>query len=101
MLIENSGDILNIVIALSIFLFTVFLVWSMYYMVKTLRNVSSIITGVKEKMDTIDKILNLVHDKLEKGSSHMAILSETAVRLVSHLVDKQTGKKSKSRAKKK
>lgn len=100
MLIENSGDLLNIVIALCIFLFTVFLVWSMYYFIKTLRNISNIITGVKEKMDTIDKILQLVHDKLEKGSSHMAILSETAVRLVSHMVDKQT-KKSPSKKKKK
>ena len=100
MLIENSGDLLNLVIAFSILLFTAFVVWSMYYLIKTLRNVSSIITGVKEKMDTIDKILNLVHDKLEKGSSHMAILSETAVRLVSHLIDKQV-KKSPNKKKKK
>lgn len=100
MLIENSGDLLNLVIAFCILLFTVFVVWSMYYFISTLRNVSNIITGVKEKMDTIDKILNLVHDKLEKGSSHMAILSETAVRLVGHLIDKQTGKKSKSKKKK-
>lgn len=100
MLIENSGDLLNIVIALFVFLCTVFLIWSMYYFIKTLRNVSSIVTGVKEKMDTIDKILNLVHDKLEKGSSHMAILSETVVRLVSHLVDKQTVKKKQSKKKK-
>lgn len=101
MLIENSGDLLNLVIAFSILLFTAFVVWSMYYLIKTLRNVSSIITGVKEKMDTIDKILNLVYDKLEKGSSHMAILSETAVRLVSHLVDKKTGKSRKKSKKKK
>lgn len=101
MIFETSRDVLNLTIAGAVALFTIFLCWMMYYFIKTIRNVSKITTGVKDKMETIDKILGLVKDKLEKGSNHMALLSDSAIKLVGFLIDKKSASDKKSSRKKK
>ncbi len=49
---ETSGDILNLVIAISVLLFTVFLVWTIYYVLASLKKVYKIVNeldkGVKK-----------------------------------------------------
>ena len=74
----------------------------MYYVIKMLRNISQMTVSIREKLELVDKILELVKDKLEKGSNHMALLSDSAIKLVGFLIDKKSksGKKS-SKSKKK
>lgn len=99
MLIENSGDLLNVVIAGSVLLFTVFVCWMLYYFIVMLRNMAKMTASIRDKLETVDKILHLVKDKLEKGSNHMAMISDSAIKLVGFLIDKQSQKKSSSKRK--
>ena len=103
MIIESSKDILFLTIALSIFLFTVFACWAVYYVIVMLKNVSRMTISAREKLEMIDKILKLVKDKLEKGSNHAAMISDSVIKLVGFLMEKQkssatsTKKRSKKR----
>ena len=97
---ETSRDFLNLTIAGAIALFTLFVCWIIYYFIKTLRNMATITTSIKDKMKTIDKILHLVQEKLEKGSNHMAMVADSAIKLVGYFMDKQSGGKSGGKKKK-
>ena len=96
-MIETSRDLLNITLAGAVGLFTIFLCWMMYYFINTLRNISTITTGVKDKMETVDKILHLVKEKLEKGSNHMAMVADSAIKLVGYFMDKKESQKAKKK----
>jgi TRAP-type C4-dicarboxylate transport system permease small subunit len=99
MFIDSSRDILNIVIAFCILWFTVFLCWMMYYFISMLRNANAMVKSVKDKMEMVDKILKLVKDKLETGSSHLAMLSDTALKIAGFVMDKQAGKSKRRKRK--
>jgi len=53
-------------------------------------------TSIREKLETVDKILKLVKEKMEKGSNHMAVIADSAIKLVGFFMEKQ-GKKSKKK----
>ncbi|MFA6382554.1 MAG: hypothetical protein WCX08_04790 [Candidatus Buchananbacteria bacterium] len=97
-MLETSKDLLLVVIAFCILWLTVFICWAMYYVVTMLKNFSKVTTSVREKMEIIDKILKLVHEKLDKGSNHMAVLADSAIKLVGFLMEKQ--KKNSAKKKK-
>jgi predicted PurR-regulated permease PerM len=85
---ETSGDILNLVIAISVLLFTVFLVWTIYYVLASLKKVYKIINdldqGVKKILETIDTI----KQKVNKSTSYFYIVGEVAKKVVNLMKDK-------------
>ena len=100
-MLETSKDLLYVVIAFAILWVTVFFCWALYYVISMLRNVSKMAISIREKLELVDKILKLVKDKLEKGSNHMALLSDSAIKLVGFFIDKQKTSKATGKKKKK
>ena len=100
-MLETSKDLLFVAIAFAVLFFTVFVCWALYYVVVMLRNVSKMTISIREKMEVVDKILKLVKEKLEKGSSHMAMISDSAIKLVGLLMEKQRTGSTKTKKKKK
>src|SRR3989344_5017668 len=98
-MLETSKDLLYIVIAFAVLWLTVFFCWALYYVISMLRNMSKITVSVREKLELVDKILKLVKDKLEKGSNHMAVLADSAIKLVGFFVEKQKSSKTKGKKK--
>ncbi|OGY45423.1 MAG: hypothetical protein A3A24_01820 [Candidatus Buchananbacteria bacterium RIFCSPLOWO2_01_FULL_46_12] len=97
-MLETSKDLLYLVIAFAVLWLTVFFCWAMYYVISMLRNMSKITISVREKLELVDKILKLVKEKLEKGSNHMAVLADSAIKLVGFFMEKQ--KKTSAKKKK-
>jgi uncharacterized protein YoxC len=85
---QTSGDILNLVIAISVLLFTVFLVWTIYYVLASLKKVYKIVNeldnGVKKVLETIDT----VKDKVNKSTSYLYVAGEVAKNIVNLMKDK-------------
>jgi len=96
---ETSKDLLYIILAFCILWFTAFVCWALYYIISVMRSVAKITDSAKKKMQMVDDILKLVKDKLDKGSNHMSILADSAIKLVGFVMDKQ--KKSTAKSKKK
>jgi len=51
--------------------------------------------GIKAKLEKADKVLDAVKERVEKSSSHLAIVAEGIKQLVMYLVDKKMGKEEK------
>ncbi|MFA6410420.1 MAG: hypothetical protein WCW26_02475 [Candidatus Buchananbacteria bacterium] len=98
-MLETSKDLLFIIIAFAILWLTVFFCWALYYVVVMLKNFSKMTISVREKLELVDNILKLIHDKLEKGSNHMALVTDSVIKLVGFAMDKQS-KARKSKKKK-
>jgi|AntRauTorckE6833_2_1112554.scaffolds.fasta_scaffold00060_8 hypothetical protein len=85
---ETSGDILNLVIAISVLALTGFLVWTIYYVVASLRKVYKIVHeldhGVKKALETIDSIKS----KVNKSTSYLYVAGEVAKNVVNLMKDK-------------
>ncbi|MFP4514705.1 MAG: hypothetical protein ACLFNO_01730 [Parcubacteria group bacterium] len=85
---ETSGDILNLVIAISVLLFTIFLVWTIYYVLASLRKVYKIVNeldhGVKKVLEAIDSI----KEKVNKSTSYLYVAGEVAKNVVNLMKDK-------------
>jgi len=99
---ETSKDLLYIILAFCILWFTAFVCWALYYIISVMRSVAKITDSAKKKMQMVDdilKLVKLVKDKLDKGSNHMSILADSAIKLVGFVMDKQ--KKSTAKSKKK
>jgi hypothetical protein len=96
-MLTTSTDLLLVVIAFCILWLTIFICWSMYYVVVMLRNFSKMTVSVREKLELVDKILKLVHEKLEAGTNHMSIIADSALKLVGFLMEKQSKASGKKR----
>jgi len=70
-------------------------------MITMLRNASKMTASIREKLELVDKILKLVKDKLEKGSNHMALISDSVIKLVGFFMEKQKTGSGKNKKKKK
>ncbi len=97
-MLETSKDLLLVVLAFCILWFTVFVCWGLYYFIAILRNFSKVTSSIREKLETVDKILKLVKEKLEKGSNQVAIIADSVIKLVGFFMEKQ-GKPAKSKKK--
>src|SRR3989344_8763536 len=99
MFLESSKDLFLVAGALCLVSFTIFVCWAMYYLVVMLRNVSRMTTSIREKLVLVDSILKLVKDKLEKGSNHMAVIADSAIKLVGLFMEKQGKEARKNKSK--
>ena len=100
-MLETSKDVLLLTIAGAVALFTIFTCWGIFYVVVMLKNVSKMTVSIREKLEIVDKILKLIKDKLEKGSNHMALVSDSVIKLIGFMVDKQKSGSTKSGGRKK
>jgi len=96
----TTRDLLNIVLAASVIILTVFVCWAVYYVGKIFRDASRVASSVRLKLELIDKILNLVKDKLEKGASHLGLIADSAIKLAGYFIERQVEKPDKNRKRK-
>jgi len=100
-MLETSKDLLFVVIAFCILWFTVFICWGLYYFISILRNTSKMTVSIRQKLELVDKILKLIKEKLEKGTNHMALVSDSIIKLVGFVMEKQKKSSARGTARKK
>ena len=82
MLVETSKDVLNIILAISVFGVSFFVCWALYYLVMTLRQLFKTVESIKAKMDKVDEAITAFKNKIESSSSYLLILGEGVKKLV-------------------
>ena len=105
-MLENSKDLLFIVLSLAILWFTVFLCWLLYQAARVLKNANDIIENVSQKLELIVEAIHFIKDKVEKLSGTMGIMNTMVGGLLEKFVvnkltqkidDKISGKKKKKK----
>ena len=54
-------------------------------------------TSARQKLELVDKILKIVKEKLEKSSSHLSVIADSAIKLAGFLIDKKKRTKGKKK----
>lgn len=99
---ETSKDLLYIVIAFCILWITVFICWLLYYFISIIGNVRSVIKSVKEKLEKVDELINLVKEKVEHSATYLGVIVEGVGKIIDYVKEKKskeegTSKKSRGR----
>lgn len=88
-MLENSKDLLYIVLSFCILWLTVFLCWLIYYMVSILRGASNMIEEMRERFRGIEEAIRGMRDKMEHATASFAFVSEGIIKLIQYFVSKK------------
>lgn len=105
---ETSGDLLNLTLAISIGVFTVFLCWLLFVVTQSIRRILTIldqakrlIDAITDKVNRVEKIFNIVEEKMKSFSSMLPLIMTGVNKVVDILRDRKEKKRSsRSRAQK-
>ena len=98
-MLETSKDLLNIVIALCVLWFTVFLCWMIYYMAMILKRVNEVMEKVTGTLDAIAGFFTKAKEKINSVGSTLATAMELGKKVVEIVKEKQEKKRTARRAK--
>ena len=91
-MLETSKDILYLVIALSVFLLTLFMCWTIYYVAMILREAKRMIVDFRKKIELVESVLRAAKEKLERSSGYMKLLVDGVTTMTDFLrVRKEKG----------
>ena len=91
---ESSKDVLNIVIAFSVLLFTGFLVWLLYYLIRMLRDTSAMVHEARERVKQVGTILDSIKEKLDSSATTVAVAAKSIAKVVDYVQTRRDSKKS-------
>jgi len=93
-LVQDSKDLLYLVIAFCALWLTIFLAWFIYYLAMIMRQVLKIIQETREKIAKINTVIKEFKEKMEHSASYLAVISE-GVKKIGDIVKEHTGKEKK------
>jgi predicted PurR-regulated permease PerM len=85
---ENSKDVLNWAIAVSVVGFTAMAAWGMYYFARIMQQAFKVIREMRDRLHKIDEIIQSIKDKIEHSTSYLLLISEGIKKLVEVLKEK-------------
>ena len=96
-MVDTSKDVLNIVIACSVGLFTLFVCWMLWYVIRAMRQVNSLVDSIKEKVEMFDSILKSLKEKLDHSASYLPVLAKGITQIVGYFKNRESTKKKKTK----
>ncbi|MBI5023328.1 MAG: hypothetical protein HZC05_04195 [Candidatus Magasanikbacteria bacterium] len=100
-MLENSKDLLYIVLSFSVLWVTVFLCWLIYYLVSILRNANEMVEELRERFRGIEDAIRSIRDKMEHATSTLSFVSEGVMRLIQYFISRGKGQAETIEKKKK
>ncbi|MBI3495390.1 hypothetical protein HY065_02075 [Candidatus Berkelbacteria bacterium] len=94
MLIENSRDVLNLVVAFSVLWVALFLSWLLYYAAQILRHANQIVEDVQTRMHELAESVGYLRDKLELVGAGVGFLMDGVKMMTGKLVGAEGAEKS-------
>lgn len=99
-LIQNSKDLLNIVLAFCVLWLTIFLAWFIYYLAMMMKQFFQIIKEMRARINKVDEVIDNLKEKIEHGASYISLLGDGAKKLV-EVAKEHMEEKPKKRVRKK
>lgn len=89
---STSNDILNLVLAVCLFLLTFFLCWAIYYFVASVQKIHKLIKKVELGVVKAEEIIGIAKDKLKNSATYFMILGEIAKRALEFVQENKVRK---------
>ncbi|MBI2459324.1 MAG: hypothetical protein HYV53_02095 [Parcubacteria group bacterium] len=81
-LINDSKDLLYIIISISVLVFTIFFCWALYYLARILQQMFRIIKETRERLNKFDELVKMIKEKIEHSASYLLLISAGVKKLV-------------------
>lgn len=92
-LIQNSHDLLNIVLAFCFLWLTIFIAWFIYYLVMIMRQAFLVTKEMRARINKVDEVLGALKEKIEHSASYLLLIGEAMKKLVEIAKDYGKGKR--------
>ncbi len=100
-MIETSKDLLNIIIAISVFGFTVLTCLAIFYLSMVLRQSFKIVQEMRDRLHKVDEVVKTLKEKIEHSTSYLMLIGEGVKKLVEVIKEHAEKDKKKKTGKKK
>ncbi|MDD4606879.1 MAG: hypothetical protein PHS07_00860 [Patescibacteria group bacterium] len=105
-MLETSKDVLYLVIAFCVLWLTIFMCWTLYYFLITIKTTKEIFQTVKERVYEVSDLIKTVKNKIERIAVPFTVVAETVKQIVPLIKkftnsEEQKDKKTKTTNKKK
>ena len=92
-MLEQSHNILYLTVSICAFVFTVFLVWIMYYLIQIMKQSNEIITEDKEKLDELEVAIQSIKERVSSSATSIAFVAKEIKSIVEFVQEKKGTKK--------
>lgn len=93
MYLDNSKDILNLSLAISVFGLAFILGWILIYFLIIIRHLVKVVESIEDKVKKVDEFVSMAKQKMESVSSYLPMLAAGVKELVSYFLEKKSKKK--------
>ncbi|MFH0955778.1 MAG: hypothetical protein V1801_01005 [Candidatus Falkowbacteria bacterium] len=94
--INDSRDLLYIVISISVLIFTIFSCWAIYYAARILQQFFKIVKETRDRLNKFDELMKVIKEKIEFSTSYLPLIGEGVKKLV-EIIKNRAEKKKKSK----
>ena len=91
--INDSKDLLYIVISVSVLLFTIFSCWAIYYLARILQQMFKVIKENRDRLNKFDELVKMIKEKIEHSASYLPLIGEGVKKLVEIMRNRAEKKK--------
>jgi predicted PurR-regulated permease PerM len=99
-LIQDSKDLLYVILAFCILWLTIFLAWFIYYLAMMMRQFYQVVKEMRERLKKVDETLDTLKQKIEHSASYLSLIGDGVKKLV-EVVREHSEKKTEKKSSKK
>lgn len=96
-MLNTSLDVLYIVLAVSVGIFTAFICWGIYYLVRMERNAVYAMEKWTKLMKKADEVLDLAKDKLHGSGAYVVAAANAVKSVVEYAMERKSERKSRKK----
>lgn len=98
---STSGDILNLVLSVSVIVLTSFLCVALFYLISSVSKAHRVIKKIEGGVVKAEEVISLIREKIKNGGAYLMLLGEIAKKAMEYFFDKsRENKEEKVKGKK-
>ncbi len=94
-MVEVSQTTLFFTVSFCVLLFTVFLIWIMYYLGQIMKQSNEILTELRQKMAELEETIISIKEKVSDSASSIAFVAKEVKSIVNFVQDRKQGRSRK------
>lgn len=92
----TSGDILNLSIAISVIAVAIFLCWTLYHLISSLRRVNKISRQVENITSKTSGLIDLIKSKIKQSGSYIFLFGKLIDQAINYFNNKKSNQEEKT-----
>jgi len=94
-MLENSQDVLNLVIAFCVLWFTVFVCWTIYYFGMILKRINTVTEALTDVLEAAKDFMDKTKERINSVGATLGAIVQLGEQAISYFSSKKSDKKGK------